>query len=55
MSERCDFCGRFMKHHWYLATDEPNSWEDYWSCRPVCEKRALAWEALAYGQEGTDV
>lgn len=32
MGEPCQFCGRFMKHVWFLATDEPDSWEDYWEC-----------------------
>lgn len=32
MGEPCEYCGRFMKHVWYLATDEPDSWEDYWKC-----------------------
>ena len=30
--ERCDYCGRFMKHIWYLDGDEPDAWVDYWSC-----------------------
>ena len=21
-----------MKHIWYQATDEPDSWQDYWEC-----------------------
>ena len=30
--EKCDTCGRFMKHEWYLASDEPNDWQDRWAC-----------------------
>lgn len=32
MTERCTFCGRFLKQVWYQASDEPDSWQDYWSC-----------------------
>lgn len=33
---RCDLCGRFMKHHWTQTSDEPDSWQDYWTCQPKC-------------------
>lgn len=49
MPERCDLCGRFMKHVWYLSSDEPDSWQDYWTCQPECEERYRALEA-AFGE-----
>lgn len=30
--ERCEYCGRFMKHIWFQANDHDDSWEDYWTC-----------------------
>ena len=36
MSERCDICGRFMKQIWYQTNDEPDSWQDYYTCQPSC-------------------
>lgn len=32
MSERCDYCGRFMKHVWYLTGEHDDDWQDYWTC-----------------------
>lgn len=29
--ERCE-CGRFMKQQWEQTNDEPDSWQDYWTC-----------------------
>ena len=38
--ERCWWCCRFMKHEWFLATDEPDSWQDYWVCSQEAKHRA---------------
>jgi len=32
MSEPCPYCGRFMRQVWHQASDEPDSWQDYWRC-----------------------
>lgn len=36
MPERCDLCGRFMKHEWFRTNDEPDGWQDYWTCQAKC-------------------
>lgn len=30
--QRCDYCGRFMRHVWFRVGDDPDGWDDYWSC-----------------------
>ncbi len=40
MTEPCEYCGRFMKQVWYLASDEPNDWQDYWDCGQMDKHKA---------------
>lgn len=32
VAERCGYCGRFMKHTWYLTGEHDCDWQDYWAC-----------------------
>lgn len=32
MTERCDYCGRFMEHVWYQTGEHDDDWQDYWRC-----------------------
>lgn len=36
LRERCDICGRFMKHEWFRTSEEDDSWQDYWTCQQKC-------------------
>lgn len=52
MRERCDFCGRFLKQEWYLTNDEPDGWQDAWSCSQDAKHRVD--HPRAYGLESSD-
>lgn len=52
VAERCDFCGRFLKQVWYQASDEPDSWQDYWSCSQDAKHKAE--RPRDYGLESHD-
>jgi len=39
MPEQCFYCGKFTKRIWHLASDEPNDWQDYQSCKDDDEHR----------------
>lgn len=47
LDNQCGFCGRFMKENWFLTNDEPDGWQNYWSCS--LDEKHKREHPLAYG------
>lgn len=50
---RCEFCGRFMKHHWAQSNDHEDSWYDWWDCGQI-EKHKREHPEMFWTQEELD-